>query len=299
MGAENPTRAKGHRRMRKAWTWLGPHLPGALLELVVFALVALPATYFLEQRIAGRQQEQAETLASTAEVQENLRFARQLSIQNGGASQDGGTKPMNGIDLHGANLSGLELGCRTHETFREDEHPCKDGPIPRDAAQLIEANLAGADLSFTDLTGAMMVQADLSSARLARARLGGANLTGANLVGAYLSAPAHINPDHLGYRTVSGAYLAKARLEFADMTGANLEYAWLMDAKMRGAKLVGADLSSADLLGADLRGADLTDAKLSSRRDFICVDDKTRWPKSVPRPSNPNGCKDRPYWSGI
>jgi uncharacterized protein YjbI with pentapeptide repeats len=290
MKAENSTRAKGHGRMKKAWEWLRPHIPGALLELLVFALVAFPATYFLEQRIAGRQQAQADTLASTAEVQENLRFARQLSIQNGEANRDGGTKPMNGIDLHGANLSGLQLGCRSRETV------CKDTPLPglaSDAAQLIKADLAGVNLSFTDLTGAMMFEANLSSATLARTRLFGANLVGANLVNAYLSAPADIGPDDAGYCCIQGAYLDNAKLDDADMTGANLKFARLIDAHMSGAKLVGANLTAADLSGVDLSGADLTDAKLStSDLDSICFDDETRWPKSIPRPSNPNGCKD-------
>jgi hypothetical protein len=100
MGAENPIRARGPRRMKELWESLRPELPAAFLELLVFVAVALPATWLLEQRISGRQ-----------EVQENIRFARELSIQNGG------TKPMNGIDLHGANLRGLQLGCRSNETI--------------------------------------------------------------------------------------------------------------------------------------------------------------------------------------
>jgi hypothetical protein len=81
-GLRTQPRARGHRGMKKAWESLRRELPAAFLELLVFALVALPATYILEQRISGRQ-----------EVQENIRFARELSIQNGG------TKPMNGILL--------------------------------------------------------------------------------------------------------------------------------------------------------------------------------------------------------
>jgi uncharacterized protein YjbI with pentapeptide repeats len=292
MGAENPTGAKGPRGMKKALEWLGPHLPGAFLELLVFALVALPATFFLEDRIAGRQQEQAEILASTAEVQENIRFARELSIQNGG------TKPMNGINLNGANLRGLELGCRTHETSSEDKHHCKDGWFAQDAARLIEANLVGADLSFTNLIGAILVQADLSGATIARTSLHSADLKGARLVDAYLSAPKDIDPFDIGYPpTNRGAYLDNAILNNANMTGANLKFARLIDTHLREAKLVGANLTVANLSGADFTEADLSGADLSgaiihhTTFNDICFNDQTRWPESIPRPSNPNGCK--------
>jgi uncharacterized protein YjbI with pentapeptide repeats len=277
MGAENPTRARG-QWIKQAWEWLRPHLPGAVLEFLVFVLVALPATFVLEQRISGRQ-----------EVQENIRFARELSIQNGG------NKPMNGIDLHGANLRGLQLGCRSNETIA-DVRLCKESPLKGlapDAAQLIDANLAGADLSLTNLDGAMMVQANLSGATLARASLTWANLADANLVGAYLSAPADIDTDHLGYNlTISGADLRNATLDGANMTGANLKFARLNDADLTGAKLVGADLTHTQFSGADLTGADLTDTELDTYfLDSVCFDDETRWPKSFSPPSNPNGCK--------
>jgi hypothetical protein len=45
MAVESPARSKGPPRMKGAWSWLKPHLPGAILELLVFALVVLPATY--------------------------------------------------------------------------------------------------------------------------------------------------------------------------------------------------------------------------------------------------------------
>jgi uncharacterized protein YjbI with pentapeptide repeats len=273
-------------RWRGAWSWLGPHLPGAVLELVVFALVALPATWYLEQRIADRQEVQADLLASAAEVQENLRFARELSTQHGGV------KPMNGIDLHGASLSGLLLGCQTRKEPIDAGYPCQQESPASDAAHMIGSNLAGANLTATDLTGAILAHADLSGATLVRAGLAGADLSEANLVDANLSPSAGINLEVLGFTDVGGATLDGATLVSANLAGADLTYAGLAGAALTNAKLPDANLTHARLSRADLRGADLTGVIMDEAAlDSICFDDRTRWPQGFPRPSNPDGCE--------
>lgn len=247
--------------MKKTWNWLRPHFPGAILEFLVFALVALPATYFLEQRIAGRQEDQAKLLAATAEVQENLRFARELSIRSGEP------KPMNGIDLQAANLSGLRLGCRPRAGSSDPGSPCEQPAL--DAAEMMGANLASADLSGTNLRGAILIRANLFRAMLGRSDLSWADLSGANLVEANLSGSGGIDLLDLGYREFAGASLEQANLRKADMTRANL--------------------TLARLNGADLRGANLTGAIMDRTIvESICFDDRTRWPKTRPQLPNPN-----------
>ena len=252
---------------------------------MAFALVALPATWYLEDRIADRQEAQTEQLASAAEAQENLRFARELSTQRGGA------KPMNGIDLRAANLSGLQLGCETRRAPLDAAYPCRgEYPAP-DAAHMIRANLAGADLTATDLTGAVLAQADLSGTRLVSTGLAGANLDDARLVDANLSASGDINLEALGATGVVGATLNGATLVSADLSGANLSYASVVAVVLINAKLTNANLTEAILSRADLRGADLTGATLTGAElDSICFDERTRWPQGFPRPTDPDGC---------
>jgi uncharacterized protein YjbI with pentapeptide repeats len=300
---EHPSRAERPHLVTRAWSWFSPHLP----ELLIFVLVAAPVTFYLDRSIARRQEAQAVALASTAEVQENVRFARELALQAGRA------KPMNSIDLHGANLSGLDLGCRPRIEKSEGEHPCAqfdedDGTPASDTARMVRANLANADLSFADLTGAVLIEADLSNATLVQTELGGAVLAGANLAGANLSAFGDFNSEPLGVSDVGGAVLSKAMLDDADLTSADLRYALLSTASLVRTKLVSADLTDAilsgaylreadlrgaDLRGADLRGADLRGANLTgAKMEHICFDDQTRWPSGFTPPlSDPNSCK--------
>jgi uncharacterized protein YjbI with pentapeptide repeats len=60
----------------------------------------------LASAIAARQDDLARDLANRAEVLENTRFVRQLATSNGKAPM-----PFANINLDGAELGGLSLGC--------------------------------------------------------------------------------------------------------------------------------------------------------------------------------------------
>jgi hypothetical protein len=120
----------------------------------------------------------ASDLEKASEIQENVRFVRQ-SVINPGAP-----RPFSGLNLSGAYLSGLDLGC-----YRAGEPSSPLGPAPTGGicTDFAEANLSGAFLIGTDLTGANLTGADLSGADLAYANLHGADLSGADLRDAKLT----------------------------------------------------------------------------------------------------------------
>jgi hypothetical protein len=106
---------------------------------------------------------------------------------------------LNGIDLHGANLSGA--------TFFE--------------ANLSQANLSGAIFNGSEMQSVNLEQTNLSGASLTGVNLGesympGANLSGANLTNANLSATELLNVDFRG----------------ADLTGVNFNLAGLCNTTM-------------------------------------------------------------------
>jgi uncharacterized protein YjbI with pentapeptide repeats len=255
-------RSKGRPRAQhpvRVLTLLRQHLT----ELVI-ALVAVGAAFALDDRIATRQEQAEERRAKQQEILENVRFVRERSGDSASA------KPFADIHLPGANLSGLDLGCKEAMAtncadFRAAN--LRDVLLPLASlahadlqaadlanARLNDANFTGANLAFADLTSADLSGADLSGANLADAELMGANLIGAdlndaNLTGAYLSGA-----------DLSGADLTDAQLPWTDLTEAYLGSADLSGADLSGAQLRGANFTDAQLSGADLSGADVTDA---------------------------------------
>jgi uncharacterized protein YjbI with pentapeptide repeats len=116
----------------------------------------------LARDLATAQDQLARDLANAGEIQENLRFVRQVAIS------DTPVKPFSGLNLNGAVLAGLDLGCATPPTG------CTD---------LSGANLEGADLSGANLRAAKLTDADLSGANLRAAKLTDADLSSADLGG--------------------------------------------------------------------------------------------------------------------
>jgi hypothetical protein len=115
----------------------------------------------LARDLATAQDQLARDLANAGEIQENLRFVRQVAIS------DTPVKPFSGLNLNGAVLGGLDLGCA--------------GPPRTSCTDLSVANLTSADLSGANLTGANLKAAKLTDADLSGANLRAAKLTSADL----------------------------------------------------------------------------------------------------------------------
>lgn len=146
----------------------------------------------LAKSIADRQDDLARDLANQAEVLENTRFVRSIAT-----SEEETPKPFASINLHGAELGGLDLGCRPRPRlgcadFRKAD--LQEANLASFAgagfweADLRKANLTGTDFSaafFQDanLDGAAAVQSvGFQVALLVRTRFVQARLEGASLV---------------------------------------------------------------------------------------------------------------------
>jgi uncharacterized protein YjbI with pentapeptide repeats len=202
--------------------------------------------------IANRQDQLARDLESASEVQENVRFVRQVAID------DAALKPFRGLNLRDATLSGLVLRCRTPP------------PSPPSGC----ADFERADLSGADMVTIILRDADLMDAKLRGADLQAADLTGAFLRGADLSKASLVATD------LTEADLVEANLTDAELFGTHLRDADLTEANLTDASLYGAYLEGADLSGANLAGADLTEVEA----EHMCYDDKTRWPDDFTPP---------------
>ena len=216
----------------------------------------------LTQDLAEGQNQLTQDLAKASEIQENVRFVRQVVIDNRAP------KPFRGLNLRRATLSGLDLACENHKAVPSTS-----------CADLEGADLIGADLFSTDLFGADLIAAKLAFAVLAHADLEGAGLSLADLTGADLE-----------YADLKGAFLEGANLDDALLTWADLTGAHLKGAHLKGANLSGPDLSGEGLGGADLTGADLTLADLTladlEEADLtgVCYDQTTTWPEGFTPP---------------
>ena len=128
----------------------------------IIAAVAFAATASFEER-------QSESQARL----ENLRFVREVAL----GSSD--VMPFRGLDLVGANLSGLRLGCRDKERVEGCKSAADFQGALLQGANLSEMDLEGANLSTADLRNADLRDTDLSGAILLGSLLGGAQFSGA------------------------------------------------------------------------------------------------------------------------
>lgn len=161
----------------------------AVLGLVLLAVGAGFAAYYDRQ------------LDQRAESSENTRFVRQAVID--GAT----TKPFLELNLRGASLAGLDLGCTRPDAARAAAFD--DERVEAGCADFSHADLSSANLNRAVLRYALLTEADLRGANLRLADLGGAVLLGARLGGANL------------WKTD----LREADLRGADMAGVDLSYA--------------------------------------------------------------------------
>jgi uncharacterized protein YjbI with pentapeptide repeats len=136
---------------------------------LIVAILALVAAFVLDNRIAARQEATEDRRVEQQEILENLRFVRDR------AEDPVSFKPFQYMQLAGANLSGLNLGC--------------EATIPTTASctDLQNANLKGAILRSTDLSGAHLGWAHLTNMDASLAWLMGADMSFADLNGANLS----------------------------------------------------------------------------------------------------------------
>jgi uncharacterized protein YjbI with pentapeptide repeats len=247
----------------------------------------------LASAIADRQDDLARDLANQAEVLENTRFVRQVATTKGNTP-----KPFASINLGGAQLGGLNLGC----TDQRQLLGCAD---------FLKADLHEANLTYTNLSGAGLMEADLQKANLDYAGFDGAQLDEANLAGvATKTRPSRATrPTRASFRGAGllRATLFQARLPESDfrhalfydanadeavLSSANFHHATLRlsrfkradlrHANFRGANMTRVDLTSADLRGADFTHADLRKAVLTD----VCFDNTTKWGTNSPPASS-------------
>lgn len=207
-------------------------------ELLLAVVVGL-ALFWIANEVDSRRADRAEALATTqfqqAEVLENTRFVRQTAMQGPRT-----LKPFQGMNLTGAHLNGLRLGCPAGAA----------GDVNAGCANLSQTTLAEASLSGVDLTGALASEANLENAELVEAQL-------------------HAS-------TFRNATLSGARFYGANLSGADLIEAYLVDASLEGAILAGADLTGANLTGTDLTGV-CYNTEVLDTQDFGKLE-ATRWP---------------------
>jgi uncharacterized protein YjbI with pentapeptide repeats len=217
-------------------TWWHTHRGGLAKDLiigvVVGVLLLLGAMWWdaklvdrqngLAKAIADRQDHLAQDLANQAEVLENTRFVRQLATAEGGEMP----KPFASINLRGAELDGLYLGCKRRPLTG------LSGCADFRNADLQEANLTRAAFSGADLS-----HADLRKANLTTAAFSDAVLRGADLGGVATVRPAFFKGAHMHRIT-----LVRAGLDGADFTDASLSHAEAEEAVLSSANFHRASL---------------------------------------------------------
>ncbi|WP_203731594.1 pentapeptide repeat-containing protein [Streptomyces sp. SID12501] len=171
-------------------------------------------------------------------------------------------QPQDPVDVHGRNLTGVDLGGRRFDGADFAGARLAHGSLKK-------VHFKGTVLNGADLSGASLQQAVLDEAKLVRAVLcgavlDGAKLNGAGLGGAYLTdaklggarmRDATLVKAHLVGAQLNDAHLEKSRAVRADFTGAVLSGAHLEGANLKLATFTRAQLNQADLAGADLTGA--------------------------------------------
>jgi uncharacterized protein YjbI with pentapeptide repeats len=93
---------------------------------------------------------------------------------------------LNGVDMHGANLTGVHMGMPRDQLktpIWNDLSACNLSNANLTDADLQQVRLAFANLTNADLSGANLVSGDLTRADLTGANVAGANLTGVDLDG--------------------------------------------------------------------------------------------------------------------
>ena len=181
-GAE-PVRKKSDRR------WLIDVTIGVVSSLVVGLLLAGYQAWIDDERESQTQAVEADR-AERDQVLANVQFIRE-TIRDAPE----GVKPFRGMNLRGADLSGMDLGCPVH-------FDAEAGDWSRDrvetCADFTGADLTGARLDGANLTGALLVDGSLEGVSatnlFAPAAVIGGNLDGSTFDGAVLFASMFRSP---------------------------------------------------------------------------------------------------------
>ena len=229
-------------------TWWDRHASTLVRDVVVAVTagaVFLVAGFVWDARQTRRDERLAESLARSAEALENVRFVR--STASTGVTVP---RPFTGMELEGASLSNLNLGCKL------------DGDPQRPLRVWIDeeahcANFTGADLSRADLSSSL---------------LNGGVFTRATMAESDMRA--------VEARRVS---FAEADLSGADFSKALLAEVSLAETNLTGTRLTDATIAATDLRAVDLSASvDLETAQLVE----VCHDQATRWPEGFEPPAS-------------
>jgi uncharacterized protein YjbI with pentapeptide repeats len=249
----------------------------AIIGFVVGVVLFLGACWW-DARLQARQDGLSRDLANQAEVLENTRFVRSIAT-----SKEDTPKPFASINLHGAELGGLNLGCSPRTLLG-----CADfRKADLQEANLTTASFAGAGFWEADLRKANLTDTDFSSAFFKDANLdGAATVQSAGFQDALLVrttfVQARLAGTHFSHAMLSDVKADEALLSRGDFRKAYLRrsrfnHADLRHAKFGGARMSHVDLTSADLRGADFRRADLRTTVLTD----VCFDARTKWGSNV------------------
>jgi hypothetical protein len=223
-------------------------------------------------------------LINQAEVLENTRFVRQIAM-----SKEETLKPFPSINLRGAELGALDLGCTTMrrglgcaDFTRADLQEANLTSTLLFGASLREADLRKANLTSTVLSNALFLRSDLGGVTTVEpAIFEGAEMIGTTLVQAQLNG-ADFRHAHINEANADDAHLSNADFRNAILSRVLLRHADLRQANFRGANMVRVDLTLADLRGADFTRADLRNAVLTD----VCFDNTTKWDSNTPPASS-------------
>ncbi len=183
------------------------------------------------------------------------------------------------LDLRGADLSGLDLGCLEFENVNMSGAIFERGRLP----VLMKSTLVGLQASDSSLPALM--DCDVREARLERTRFGirlsNCDLSHSHLTCAHLISwiprekfePLNSNFSYVmarGFRAcgtnLSGATFGHANLQYARLTSSHLVGADMRGADLRGANLIGAAIEGVRFEGAQWEGAVVTQTQYDELR---------------------------------
>ncbi|MBA8806354.1 pentapeptide repeat-containing protein [Promicromonospora sukumoe] len=155
----------------------------AVVSGLTVGLVLMVGQWWIDDARSDR----AESLANVQYIRETVR------------DTPGGPKNFRGMNLRGADLSGVDMGCevqinrRVTDQITQDPHGSLEGADPQTCADFTGADLSGAVLDHADISGAVLHDIDgdgLSAYKLQAVGasivgdLNGANFVASNFAGA-------------------------------------------------------------------------------------------------------------------
>lgn len=229
------------------------------IDIALIGALSLSLTgvqLWVDQRNAERQ-----------EVRDNVAFIRQMV-----SDHPGGPKTFQGLNLRGANLSGLDLGCdgdflvtpaSVNRFEPENESRCAD---------FTGSDLTGAVITDTDLTGALLLDVVLDDSLLERVVV----------VGAWIE-PRSAESVTILQSDLRGVYLARSNssLKYPRQEPSKSGHLSLAAVDISGGAVIGQSLTLVEVTatGVRLSGGSVTcmgeqaiRESITGREDFTCGD---------------------------